>query len=106
MSKLDFKKISDNGDATSNYEVSIKGTLTLNDLVERVLSYEKEWGYIRIGKNWNAPKYIEYRYGKIVKDNRGEYSYSGDEAIVRMRASGGWTAMDYYVEVLHEPERR
>ena len=100
MSKLDFKKISDNGDATSNYEVSIKGTMTLNDLVERVLSCERDWGYIRIGKNWNAPKYIEYRCGKIVMDNRDEYSYSGDEEIVSMTASGGWSRMDYYVEVL------
>jgi len=97
MKKLNFERVSDNGDATSNYKVSINETMTLRELKEMVLSDKKEWGYIRIGKDWRSPNYIEYRRGRVIEDNRGEYS--GNEVITSMKASGGWSRMDYYVEV-------
>lgn len=79
------------GDACSLYKVRVRKPMTVQDLIDYVLTENKEeWGYIDV-----SPHRLEYRYGKIIADNLTEAEKRTD--IKDMCAYGGWTRMDYMV---------
>lgn len=109
---LTFNKIKDNGwDATSEYEVAFADYLTVGDLVSKVIKCNNSWGYIGIKpSDPNAEvsqrifgyPCIEYQYGDIITANN--LARFSDRVIKRIHASGGWSRMDYLIDVYEESE--
>lgn len=91
MAKLSFSFITDCDDATSIYDIRINGDITVKELIDRVLSEKKEWGYIII----DDKRKFEYRYGKVVsnKFTDKELNY----VIKNMIWTGGWSRSDYVI---------
>lgn len=91
MDKLSFSFITDCGDATSIYNIRINGDITVKELIDRVLSEKKEWGYIII----DDKRKFEYRYGKVIfnKFTNEELNY----VINNMIWEGGWSRSDYVI---------
>ena len=89
------------GDATSMYNVRFNKKMTVQELIDYVLTQRrKEWGYIVMG-NWPKGHRLEYRYGGIVSDNLTEAEKR--VVIKQMFASGGWSAMDYIINDSRNP---
>ena len=91
MDKLSFSFITDCGDATSIYDARINTDITIKELIDRVLSDKREWGYIII----DDKRKFEYRHGKVIsnKFTKEELNY----VIKNMIWSGGWTRSDYII---------
>ena len=95
------------GDETSSYDIEItKEGLTLRELIDYVISDEREWGDIDIiGKgqpyDWCTEDIdytvyrLSYKHGKVLEDNIPEEIK--DKAIPECKAHGGWSLMDYRV---------
>ena len=82
------------GDATSSYKFTIIGNeMTLEQFAEAIAEDEREWGSIRKSSPFGEVL-ADYKYGKI--------NYRADKNIKIAKegtANGGWSLMDYYVEV-------
>lgn len=93
MVKLNFRQTArTGGDETAPYDVFMEQECTVEDFITAVLNM-KEWGYIRI-KGYGS---IEYRQDKIVST-----SLTNDDmamVIKSVSAAGGWSRMDYYLEI-------
>jgi hypothetical protein len=88
---------STSGDAISHYKAEFVSNPTLEEFVNWILETNpEEWGDIRGVDFWT--KYVEYRYGKIVElcDN---YDAIKGKTISLKRMDGGWTNMDYTIEI-------
>lgn len=97
------------GDATSKYSVWLDREYTIGEFIAAILkNLPKEWGYIGIDgvevinghhyrTTFGVPK-CEYRCGKLVSS---EFTEEDLKRKIRkvVRASGGWTRMDYLLEV-------
>lgn len=99
MDLLKFTKIGEtNRDETTNYSVEInKDNVILADIIEYVLSREKDWGYICINNFFSGIK-IEYKYGSIISDNIP--IEDKNRQIKLISASGGWSRMDYIINLI------
>ena len=92
------------GDCTSRYNV-IDFPQTVREFVYEVLKDPKEWGYIGI-RNSDLPfkvfgnPNIEYAYGKLKAENFSDEWLN--RKIVSVRASGGWSRMDYLLDLAPE----
>jgi hypothetical protein len=75
------------GDCIAPYDVELDHQYTFGELVDEILT-KKEWGFIDfLGIR------IEYH-----RDKCSQYRESlRDEPIYVVKASGGWSRMDYYV---------
>lgn len=91
MDKLSFSFITDCGDATSIYDIKINGNMTIQELIDRVLSEKREWGFIEI----DDKRKFEYRYGEVIsnKFTDEELNY----VIKSMIWTGGWSSSDYII---------
>lgn len=93
MIKLIFRQTAPTGgDETAPYDVFLTQECTVEEFVASVLD-RKEWGNIVI-KGFGR---IEYRWDKIVSTTlaNGDMAYS----IKSVHAAGGWSRMDYYLEI-------
>lgn len=88
------------GDCTSNYDVQLDKNYTVGEFVETVLKEEpKEWGHIIIkqkGSIFGGPD-CEYRYGELITEPLPEEFLKQD--VKEVKASGGWTLMNYFITV-------
>lgn len=75
------------GDETAPYDVILSHNYTFGELVNEILT-RNEWGYIEFGGGK-----FEYRYTKC--DNIPEELLT--EPIKTVKASGGWSRMDYRI---------
>ena len=95
--KLKFKQLrAAGGDACAPYEVLLNRECTLRELVDCIIKDEREWGGVAIG-GWLDEQKIEYRYGKIIKNEFTEDELNSIVATVG--AYGGWTHTDYWVSL-------
>lgn len=85
------------GDETSRYDLEFIKPYTVQELIDEVLKDVREWGYIGIyteGTTFGEPV-CEYSHGKLITPNLpDEYL---NKKIVKCKASGGWTRMDYLI---------
>lgn len=80
-------------DETARYTVILEKEYTVRTFIETVLKERaNEWGIIKIlGKTS-----FEYRKGKLFSSINEDIL---DKAIVDVKASGGWTRMDYLIKI-------
>ena len=82
-------------DCTAPYEVNLDRDYTVAEFIEEILSqWHREWGYFgvfREGAIFGWPR-CEYRDGRLL-------DFMPDDIlrkrIVKVKADGGWTRMDY-----------
>lgn len=93
------------GDQTSSYSVHLNDNFSMNDytvnmFIEEVLK-TKDWGYIGIynlkERSVFGKPNIEYSHGKLKNENFEQSIL--DSKIKNIRASGGWSRMDYLLEL-------
>lgn len=84
-------------DEISYYKARFMVNPTLDEFVEWVLAERKrEWGYIETS---NINKILEYRYGEIVSECY-DFEKIKKRNISLKYMAGGWTRMDYGIELL------
>lgn len=103
--KLNFHSISGPGgyNQTYGYAVTFENpekVYTVRDLLQHILKERSdEWGRIEINRHsaWNAAKgfLCEYSKGKVTRINEELWKEQAGKPIRSMKASGGYTAMDY-----------
>lgn len=87
------------GDCTAPYKVILDRSYTVRTFIDAVLNGRStEWGYIGIndGHTIFGNPSCEYRYGKL-QNAMNECVL--DKAVISVKASGGWTRMDYLIKV-------
>ena len=95
--KLKFKKLREaGGDDCAPYEVLLNRECTLRELVDCIIKYEGEWGGVAIG-GWLDEQKIEYRYGKIIKNEFTEDELNS--IVATIGAYGAWTYTNYWVSL-------
>ena len=94
MIKLTFIQTAPTGgDETAPYDVLLEQECSVDDFVAAVLN-RKEWGYIRI----KGLGQIEYSQDEIVSTTLSCGDMS--KLIKSVRAAGGWSNMNYYLETI------
>lgn len=86
------------GDACSLYKVTVRKPMSVQDLIDYVLTEKGEWGYIDVNMHR-----LEYRHGRIVSDNLTDVEKQTE--IKDVFAYGGWSRMDYNVNSESNPFR-
>lgn len=102
--RLHFEKTQENGDATSNYNVTWNETeITVDDFCDAVLGHsvqQPEWGKIYIsepGDHWHA---TICEYDRSVMEFQNDYFDYKNKKVVSAWANGGWGAMSYWLTVM------
>lgn len=101
---MNFHKTQENGDATSNYNITTSAK-TVREFVYEVIEHaheKREWGsiFISTSKNiWHA-RLINYTHSKV--DFLNSYSSYCNKPIERVWANGGWGAMTYFITCKEE----
>lgn len=89
------------GDSCSSYDVQLNKACTVQEFVDMVLKERpNEWGEFIIITNFyykSQKDYCKYEYGKITNDFKNSETKS--QIISKVKAHGGWTAMDYIIKV-------
>lgn len=92
-------------DCTASYSVTNYKSKTVGEFIREVIEMRpKEWGKIKVkldGLSWLSYPYCEYKWGEIVNDIDEKYK---SLRIKSMTGDGGWTQMDYYIEVENETD--
>ena len=89
-------------DCTQCYDVELDGSYTVEEFIHEVLDKRSdEWGYIRVKEKRNKSNLYglpasENRYGSILTDLPEKYM---NEIVKSVKADGGWSAMDYVLQV-------
>lgn len=86
------------GDACSLYKVKVRKPMSVQELIDYVLTVKDEWGYIDVSEHR-----LEYRYGAIVSDNLTDAEKQTE--IKDAFAYGGWSRMDYKINRADNPFR-
>ena len=94
------------GDCTSTVYYELTRPCTVRELCEYIVSNDREWGYIGIkvpGTIFGEPR-IEYSGGKFVDKDGNEIKFNfpkdiADKTVKKVHASGGWSRMDYLLEI-------
>lgn len=87
------------GDQISHYEAKFVENPTLEEFVSWILANRAyEYGVIHEKGSW-AKVYVEYRDGKVAEfcDN---YSEIKDKKISLNSMDGGWSLMDYSIDII------
>ena len=102
MNKLNFERTGGPySDETSSYNVIVPEGMILEEFIKAVLDEKpKEWGEIHLG--WGGPILIEYKHGNLFNPSK-EVSENLHKEVVAVKASGGWSLMNYYL-TLKDPE--
>lgn len=85
------------GDATAPYKVILDKEYAVSEFMKTVCERVYEWGYIGI-KSENSffgDPFCEYGYGKLF----GTLPGFMDKKVKSAKADGGWSRMDYILEV-------
>ena len=88
------------GDQCSIYDVNFQLGATVSDLISFALSKKQEWGHISVHRKRESFPYrhmLEYSYGQIVYDVIP--NEIKETVIENISASGGWSRMDYDIEI-------
>lgn len=91
------------GDATSRYAVELNRELTVEEFISEILK-RNEWGQVRVlnseirGTCPFGALVVEYRGDQIIGRGIGYRQYL-DQKVRSVRASGGWSAMDYTIDL-------
>ncbi len=81
------------GDETAPYAVYDYKAITASDFVSEVLrEFPNDWGYIEV----NGFGRVEYRDGELLGEIPERWGYL---TVVKVDASGGWSRMDYRIQV-------
>jgi hypothetical protein len=101
---MDFHKTQENGDATSNYDITTSAN-TVREFVYEVIEYMQkhdEWGsiYVFVSKNSGYITLVDYSRFKV--DFSNSYGSYCNKLIKRIWANGGWGAMSYYITCKEE----
>jgi hypothetical protein len=87
------------GDCTALYSVQLDKPYTVKEFIDEVLTKE-EWGYIGIEDKYGDSIFgnpnCEYKRNELITEMPVEVL---DKVIVKVRASGGWTRMDYNITI-------
>ena len=89
------------GDETSNYTVETDAVFVVQFIEQVLKERDKEWGTILLSKegSWQDEICVcEYRYGKIIR-RASEYDSYGIAKIKSIFANGGWSAMNYTIQI-------
>ena len=86
------------GDETAGYAVELTKEYTVQEFVNEVVSNKREWGYIGIscGRATFGNPNCEYKLGKLLSELPSEIM---TKKIASAKASGGWSRMDYLLEL-------
>lgn len=79
------------GDCTANYEIVFNRKMQLKEFIDSIL-VKKEWGFIRV-KDYS----ITYNGDEISQNTIPQDFYS--KTIKQCTSSGGWSRMDYEIEL-------
>lgn len=80
-------------DCTAPYDVELDKPYTVAEFINEVLATRKnEWGTIEVKGAFS----LKYRYGKTEQEIPEQYA---NLPVKKAHASGGWSAMDYYLKV-------
>ncbi len=84
------------GDCTAGYSVTLDKDYTVEEFINEVLT-KNEWGYIGIWSDEQAwfdrgDPYCEYKRDKLITQMPNDIM---GKKIVKAKASGGWSNMDY-----------
>ena len=89
------------GDCTAPYDVVFRNECTVREFIDEVLK-KGEWGFVIIGSHFDGPR-IEYKHDKIVS---GVFSQDILNAKIKnATAHGGWTRMDYMLDILTKEQK-
>lgn len=80
------------GDETAGYDVILDKEYNVDDFVKTVVGIKSEWGYISVKNNSRC----EYKWGVILSNLDIELM---GKKIKKVSASGGWSRMDYEIEI-------
>jgi len=87
------------GDCTALYSVEMTKPYTVKEFIKQVLR-KKEWGYVGIENKYGESIFgdprCEYKGSKLITEMPKEVL---DKPVLRASASGGWTRMDYTLEI-------
>lgn len=81
------------GDCTSRYALSLKKKATVREFIDAIISDKQEWGHISVSD------------GPGIWFKNGEYQMSSNmekmlnKKVKKASASGGWSRMDYVLQV-------
>ena len=105
------------GDAMSYYAVHTSRPCTVREFVDWVLERSRsfhEWGTIQISgpdKFWPAIRAVDYKNGAVIENGHhilrcdpSAFDRYGDVIIKKIKAVGGYSAMDYCLSLSVEPE--
>lgn len=87
------------GDCTAPYAVTLDKAYTVREFIQTVIAKcSDEWGYIGIndGETIFGKPCCEYRRGKLISNLPEEIQ---DKIITSVKADGGWTRMDYMLDI-------
>ena len=89
------------GDCTIPFNVVFHHECTVREFISEILK-KVEWGYVIIGSRFDGPR-IEYEHDKIVS---GAFSQDIlDAKIKNATAHGGWTRMDYMLDIWTDEQK-
>ena len=78
------------------YNIEEYKAINVGQFIQEVLKERPdEWGYIRVGARIEDPK-CEYKKGTLVSELPKQYL---DCTISHITSFGGWTRMDYNIEI-------
>ena len=91
------------GDCTAPYDVVFNRECTVREFIQEVLT-KKEWGTIHIGDRFSGGPCISYKGDQITSSS----NFPDDilnKVIKSGKSHGGWTAMDYWLDIWNEQEK-
>lgn len=89
------------GDCTTPYDIVFHKECSVREFIDEVLK-KGEWGSVIIGSYYDGPR-IEYKHDKIVS---GAFCLDiMDARITKATAHGGWTNMDYMLDIRPDEQR-
>lgn len=93
MIKMEFVQTAPTGgDCTAPYDVFLDQECTLEQFIEKVLT-RGEWGKIYVDRFG----VVEYRHDEITKNDLDKTIMS--RLVGRIRAAGGWSNMNYHLDL-------
>lgn len=84
------------GDATSVYTLNFRDGSTVSDFVGFLKQIPDEHGDVVITKGDRIVLRTDHEHGLMSDDVPSEYAYM---PIVKADANGGWSRMDYFIQI-------
>ena len=101
---MNFHKTQENGDATSNYNITTSAK-TVREFVYEVIEYMQEhdeWGSIDVFMPKNSGYITLVDYSRFKVNFSTSYGRYRNNPIERIWANGGWGAMTYFITCKEE----